>query len=107
MSHRFSRIGRYMKGSPCYTETLVLKGYGTLYSQTVYERRICALIPHLHRIGSSAELDDLKRTNRSHGGDTPYTPNLFTYLYLYSIRSPVVIFEHLENFGLGLGSLRY
>ena len=106
MSHRFSRIGRYMKGSPCYTETLVLKGYGLLYSQTVYERRICALIPHLHRKRLPAELTGLKRTNRSHGGDTPPDPICcFTYLY---ISSPLThrVFEHLEKFGGGLGYLR-
>jgi hypothetical protein len=85
-----------MKGSPCYTETLVLKGYGTLYSKTVYERRILVLIPHLHRIGSSAELDDLKRTNRSQVEATRPTPNFFYYVFIYWVRSLVRGFEHLK-----------
>jgi len=85
-----------MKGSPCYAETLVLKGYGTLYSKTVYERRICTLIPHLHRKRLSAELTGLKRTNRSHGGDTPPTPNFFYYVFIYWVRSLVRGFEHLK-----------
>jgi len=95
-----------MKGSPCYAETLVLKGYGTLYSQTVYERRICGPIPHLHRKRPSAELTGLKRTNRSHGGDTPPTPFILLRIYICCVHSPVGCFEHLENFGEGLGSLR-
>jgi len=42
-----------------YQERLQIQRFGTWDSGGFYERRICALIPHLHPKGPSSELDDL------------------------------------------------